>query len=58
MTTHYAFSVTEIRDDERILITTYIRIGKHIHLVMTLYDDMTLQSGETLIDVQMINGHS
>jgi len=51
----YTFAVSEIMPGERLLVTVYARVGQHVHLVMTLYSDATMRTGETLIDVHLLN---
>jgi hypothetical protein len=37
-------------------VTTYVRIGQQISLIMDVYNDMTMQDGKRYLNVQQTNG--
>lgn len=52
----YNFSVSEVFDDGRVMVCTYVRIGDQISLVMDVYDDQSMTGGKRYLNVQQTNG--
>lgn len=51
----YNFSVSEVFEDGRVLVCTYVRIDDKISLVMDVYDDQTMTGGKRYLNVQQTN---
>lgn len=52
----YTFAVTDILADNRVRVCIYVRIGQHIHLVVRVYNDVSMTAYETALDVNLVNG--
>lgn len=52
----YTFSVSEVFPDGRVLVTTYVRIGDQISMVMDVFDDATMQGGKRYLNLHQTNG--
>lgn len=52
----YNFSVSEVFDDGRVMVCTYVRVGDQISLVMDVYNDQTMTGGKRYLNVQQTNG--
>ncbi len=46
----YCFSVTEVFQDGRVLVFTYVHVGEQITALMDVYDDATLQGGRRYLN--------
>lgn len=54
----HTFSVSEVFDDGRVMVVTYVHIGAKITMVMDVYDDQRLSGGKRYLDVQLNNGET
>lgn len=52
----HTFSLSEVFNDGRVLIVTYVRIGDAISVVMDVYDDGSLRRGKRVLDLHLPNG--
>lgn len=43
------FAVTEIFPDGRVLVVVYARLRERLTLVMTVYDDVSMQQGKRVM---------